>query len=528
MERKAEFLSEFGDSYGYPSVFKWRNKPNGSGFEAFVSREIGGRLKGDAYLDWAASALYTDTQVDEMANELKSNLFGNPHSLSESATRSSDEVEAARLEILDYLGASSDEYEIIFTRSCTDSLRLVADTFPWAPGGEFKYLVQNHNSVLGIRDVARKEGASASAIEAEDVPGFLDSLEEEGQPSLFAFPGEENFAGGMFPMEWTLRRGRDDGDKSRWRFLVDGAKLTASHPVNLTKYPVDFFTLSFYKLFGSPTGVGALVVRQSLSDELNKCYWGGGSVSVAGVGRSTDDDVHVLKSRLCERFEDGTVSFLGIAALKHGFRALKKVGGPEAIERHTAALTQYLDRRLRALRHTNGAPLLIVYGDPATADTSDGEHRKKGPVVNFNVLEDDGVTQISHIDAMAAAAEAGIHIRAGAQCNPGAAQEALGLPSSAVHRLATDESIQGCGMGPAFIACPPQELSFGEYGGGEGGPVPSEIAYGSDDGSSIFACEKEEKDVMVPLGSVRASLGYLSTFDDVEALAIFLEETYRT
>lgn len=490
MQRKAAFLSTYGEWYGYPEALAGKGQPQGTAFEALVSRELGRRLDGDAYLDWAASALYTETQVDETANELKSTLFGNPHSLSASASRSSEAVESARQQILDYLGASSADYEVIFTRSCTDSLRLVADTFPWAEGGEFKYLVQNHNSVLGMRDVARAHGASAAAIEAVDVPAFLETLDagDLGPPSLFAYPGEENFAGETFPTAWASRV---VASNSRWRVLLDAAKLAASHPVNLTRHPVDFLTLSFYKLFGAPTGVGALVARIATADDLRKCYWGGGSVSLAGAGRQSEDDVKVLKSRLCERFEDGTVSFLGIAALKHGFAALERLGGPTAIDRHTRALANYLDDRLRDLRHANGNPLVLVYGPD--------DRGVKGPVVNFNVLRDDRVTQVSHIDVMAEAANAGIHIRAGAQCNPGAAQDALGVPPSAVKRLAADDDLAGCGFGPAFVSCQRGELAG----------YPSEVAFGSDGGEPAFcdSTSPEETLVQVPLGSVRASIG---------------------
>ncbi|CAJ1450543.1 unnamed protein product, partial [Effrenium voratum] len=105
--------------------------------------EVGARLRGDAYLDYAAAGLYTNTQIDAHARDLKENLYGNPHSLSSSAQRSSDSVESARTEVLRFLGASPEDYEVVFTRSCTDSLRLVADSFPWRNGSEYKYLLQS-------------------------------------------------------------------------------------------------------------------------------------------------------------------------------------------------------------------------------------------------------------------------------------------------------------------------------------------------------------------------------------------------
>ena len=505
------------EGYGYPEKFGKEE------FEKYVEKELGTRLKGDVYMDWAGSALYTTTQIENAMGDLKENLYGNPHSLSSSATRSTEAVEAAREDILRFLGAKSEDYEVIFTRSCTDSLRLVADTFPWSPGGEFRYLVKNHNSVLGIREVARARGATARAVSKDDVEKWLEDGDEPTEVSLFAYPGEENFAGEMFPLDWASRivAAREKG--SQWRVLIDAAKFLATHPLNLTRTPADFVTMSFYKLFGFPTGVGALVARKETANELTKCFFGGGTVSVAGAGRSEMDDVHVLKSRICERFEDGTVSFLGIAELRHGFAALDVVGGPHAIEQHTRALAGVLDDRLRSLRHSNDMPVVVVYGPDDRAEN-------EGPVVNFNVLDKDG-NLISHIDVMATAAQHGIHVRAGAECNPGAAYDYLGVPPDAVHQLAHDENYQGCGMGPAFITCKANNGAS---------RVPNflvsevDFAFDETDSTSIF-CDPAAKqalqfpgdDVQVPLGSVRASLGYLSTLHDVDTLVNFIHHTYR-
>lgn len=57
-------------------------------------------------------------------------------------------------------------------------------------------------------------------------------------------------------------------------------------------------------------------------------FWGGGSVALA----TSSDNFHVLKCRPSERLEDGTVSFLDIAALRHGFDLLKNLGGMTAVQ----------------------------------------------------------------------------------------------------------------------------------------------------------------------------------------------------
>jgi len=502
LQASCERLAEQGYGYGMPD------------FEAFVQREVGARLRGDAYLDYAAAGLYTNTQIDAHARDLKENLYGNPHSLSSSAQRSSDSVESARTEVLRFLGAPED-YEVVFTRSCTDSLRLVADSFPWRNGSEYKYLLQNHNSVLGIRDVARDAGAAVSVATEEEVEDWLrpENIENatEAPLSLFAYPAEENFAGRIFPLSWsqTLAR-RGSSGLGRWRVLLDACKFAASHPLNLTEAQPDFVTLSFYKVFGYPTGIGALILRSQVAQELRKHYWGGGTVSVAGAGRTKNEELRVFKGRAAEKFEDGTVAFLGISALKHGFAALKVVGGMHQVERHTSALAGELHRRLLELRHGDGSPVIAMYSREPCID----ETRPQGPVVNFNVLRADG-TLVSHIDVMASAAEAGVHLRAGMHCNPGAAAAMLGLPPEAIAQLAQDSAMKGCGLGPAFVRCAASavERSFDHSCG---------HLYTGHVSQPLFG----EPMLEMPSGSVRVSLGYLSIYEDIQKLIRFLRRRY--
>lgn len=230
----------------------------------------------------------------------------------------------------------------------------------------------------------------AGPIAPEAVDAWLDGLASEAAPtaeeplSLFAYPAEENFAGQMFPLSWAAKVATRSGALRRWRVLLDAAKFSASHPLNLTEAPADFVTLSFYKVFGLPTGVGALVVKQGAAGELRKCYWGGGTVTVAGAGRTAADDLRLFKSRACERLEDGTVAFLGVAALRHGFAALQRVGGMAAIEKHTGALAAHLHEVLLGLRHRNGAPVVTMYSAEPTHGGA-GAERTQGPIVNFNV-----------------------------------------------------------------------------------------------------------------------------------------------
>ena len=124
----------------------------------------------------------------------------------------------------------------------------------------------------------------------------------------------------------------------RWYVLLDIAAYAPTHDFDLSKYPADFVVLSFYKLFGFPTGIGALLIRKDSGQILNKVYYGGGSV----LQTVTTTGDHRLPTDTARRFEDGTPNFLGILSLKYGFDALREVGGIEAINRHTSIVAHYL------------------------------------------------------------------------------------------------------------------------------------------------------------------------------------------
>ncbi len=172
-----------------------------------------------------------------------------------------------------------------FPPSSVASLHLIGETFPWTRNSHFYYLRENHNSVLGIREFALHNGAKFHVINSTDVedeckaPGAEQSSGDEIN-NLFAYPLEENFSGKMYPKEWiNLIQGKNRFHCSgKWYVLLDIAAFAPTHDLDLSKYSADFVVLSFYKMFGFPTGIGALLIRHSSAPILNKMYYGGGSV----------------------------------------------------------------------------------------------------------------------------------------------------------------------------------------------------------------------------------------------------------
>jgi molybdenum cofactor sulfurtransferase len=124
----------------------------------------------------------------------------------------------------------------------------------------------------------------------------------------------------------TVLQGSPFSKSKRWMVLIDAAKGCATLPPDLSEYPADFVVLSFYKLFGYPTGLGALLVRNDAAKLLKKTYFSGGTVAAS----IADIDFVKRRERVEEFFEDGSASFLSIAAIRHGFKLLKSLT-PSAI-----------------------------------------------------------------------------------------------------------------------------------------------------------------------------------------------------
>lgn len=200
------------------------------------------------------------------------------------------------------------------------ALKLVGESFPWRPASTFLYLRDNHNSVLGIRQLAAQHGAACSAaVELQSAGGGCGGgtegcewqltpcseaaaagLEAAAAAStadgfsaaslaehLFAFPMESNFSGARYDpglvaavqsgrLRYSSAVGSDPNPRSnataaaagadghasegvplpagRWRVVLDCAKACGTAPPDLAACPADFAVLSYYKIFGYPTG----------------------------------------------------------------------------------------------------------------------------------------------------------------------------------------------------------------------------------------------------------------------------------
>jgi selenocysteine lyase/cysteine desulfurase len=369
---------------------------------------------GVAYLDYAGAALYGDSQIAAHRTLLARSVFGNPHSEHESSRASTAALDAARRRILGFFDAGSD-YDVVFTANASGAIKLVAESYPFGPAAGLVLTADNHNSVNGIGEYARRAGAPVVYLPLRDDLHLHHPearLAQEGGAGLFAFPAQSNFSGVRHPLS-LVRRAHESG----YHVLLDAAAFVASHPLSLRAFPADFVAVSFYKMFGYPTGVGALIARHEALASLRRPWFAGGTVDYVSVQLAR----HRLRTGH-GAFEDGTANFLDVAALPFGFDLLERTG-VDTIARHTQELTHLLLDGLSVLAHGNGRPAVRVYGPPSS--------EARGATVAFNLVDPAGAP-IPYQLVERRADGAKVHVRGGCFCNPGAAEAAFRLDGSAM------------------------------------------------------------------------------------------------
>jgi selenocysteine lyase/cysteine desulfurase len=385
---------------------------------------------GHVYLDYTGGSLYAASQLRKHAELLAQGVFGNPHSNNPTSLAMTHLVEEARARVLSYFRANPAEYTVVFTPNCSGALRIVGEAFPFGPGGAYLLTWDNHNSVNGIREFARAKGAQVTYVPIGEVDMRMD-LEglraqlrapvADGTPRLFAFPAQSNFSGVQHPLE-LVAEARALG----WTVLLDAAAFVPTNRLDLSLVKPDFVPLSFYKMFGYPTGVGALLARRDALKLLQRPWFAGGTISVASV---QGEGWHTLMSGEAA-FEDGTVNYLSLPAITIGIDHLEHAGIDRLHER-VSCLTGWLLAEMAAVRHTNGAPLFHIFG-PETLEA-------RGATIAFFAVDPQGLAlDFQHTEALAA--QAGISLRTGCFCNPGAGEVAHGISAEEMEPCFTSRS----------------------------------------------------------------------------------------
>lgn len=343
------------------------------------------------YLDYAGSPPLCRPLLQRVFHEMAAHCLGNPHSIGGGAasSHSVDVLRRGRELTLRHFGLDPSDYDVVFTAGSTASIKLVGEVFPWSPHSIYAYCENAHTSLLGLRSFAprfqplaaqpfyrlsddddRAEEAKVKQIlsafqrDLESVPNSSSSVPF----SLLGLSGECNFSGAgldfLFARDALQQLERTTGH--RWLWLVDGARLI-SRP-SLPCEP-DLIALSFYKLLGYPTGLGALIIKKTVMPLMKKQYFGGGTV-LAGDARTSF--LVPVPATSSTHFEDGTPNYQAIAALDPVFTFWKELGGSDRVGRFVERLrVRAVQAMKRMIHRDSGLPLCVLYHSQGQASADE-------------------------------------------------------------------------------------------------------------------------------------------------------------
>jgi selenocysteine lyase/cysteine desulfurase len=284
-----------------------------------------------AALDYAASAPALQRVWDDVAAYAP--YYGSVHRgagyLSQLST---DLFEQSRETVARFLGCRPDD-ELVFTRSTTDSLNLLAAALP-AGTRVFVFETEHHASLLPWQHRGAEVTCLAAPRTAEQAVAALDVALHGAPkgPKLVCVTGASNVTGEIWPIRELAAAAHRHGA----RIVLDAAQLAPHHGVDITELDVDWVAFSGHKLY-APFGAGVLAGRADWLREADPYLAGGGATRT--VTRDADGTLGVEWHTSAARHEAGSPNVIGAYAIASACRALTEAG-----------LDRLADREQRLLR----------------------------------------------------------------------------------------------------------------------------------------------------------------------------------
>ncbi|MGK5642669.1 aminotransferase class V-fold PLP-dependent enzyme [Streptomyces sp. URMC 126] len=312
-----------------------------------------------AALDYAASAPALQRVWDDVAAYAP--YYGSVHRGAGYLSRLSTELfENSRATVAEFLGCRADD-QVVFTRSTTDSLNLLAAALP-AGTRVFVFETEHHAALLPW---ARRAAAGEAPVTWLDAPRSpaqaVETLEralaarEPYDPALVCVTGASNVTGEVWPVRELAAAAHAHGA----RIVLDAAQLAPHRAVDIRELDVDWVAFSGHKLY-APFGAGVLAGRTDWLRAAEPYLAGGGATrSVRRNGAGSAPDVEWDEG--VARHEAGSPNVIGAHAVASACRALTEAGFERLVAREEALLT-----RLRAgLAAVPGVRVLSLFGDDA-------------------------------------------------------------------------------------------------------------------------------------------------------------------
>ncbi|MCX5014361.1 aminotransferase class V-fold PLP-dependent enzyme [Streptomyces sp. NBC_00555] len=368
-----------------------------------------------AALDYAASAPALQRVWDDVAAYAP--YYGSVHRgagyLSQLST---DLFEQSRVTVAEFLDCRPAD-QVIFTRSTTDSLNLLAAVLP-AGCQVFVFETEHHASLLPWTD-AQVTYLNAPRTPDEAVATLERALADRDPygPALVCVTGASNVTGELWPVKELAAAAHAHGA----RIVLDAAQLAPHHPVSVQDLDVDWVAFSGHKLY-APFGSGVLAGRADWLQQAEPYLAGGGASRK--VARREDGGVDVEWHTTAARHEAGSPNVIGVYSIASACKALTEAGFENLVARERHLIAKVRD----GLDDVPAVRVLSLFGDGAP----------RVGVISFVV---DGWNS-SHF-AAALSAEYGIGVRDGLFCAHPLVRTLLGSEPQAQGECGAPEAAPG-------------------------------------------------------------------------------------
>ena len=302
------------------------------------------------YLDSGATSQKPNTVIEAESNFYRfhnSAAHRGVHQLAEEAT---DAYEGAREIVAKFLSAPGGAGEIVFTKSATESLNLLAYAMGNAPiGNRFALTsgdrivvteMEHHSNLVPWQQLAARTGAELAWFAvAPDSRLDLTSINDviTSKTKIVALTHQSNVLGTINPLAEIVARAHEVGAV----VILDACQSAPHMSIDVKALGVDFLVFSGHKALG-PTGIGVLWGRSELLDELPPFLFGGSMIEMVTMTTATWAPVP-------QKFEAGVPNMAQAVGLGAALEYLTNLG-MDNVHAHEVSLTDYLLTKLKSIK----------------------------------------------------------------------------------------------------------------------------------------------------------------------------------
>ena len=339
------------------------------------------------YLDSANSSQKPKSVIDKISNFYETEFSNVGRSVHTLAVKATNRFEATRDKVQKYLNAKHRE-EIIFTKSATESINLVASSFGKKhinKGDEILITeLEHHSNYVPWHYLRSEKGAIIKfAPVNEDGDVEIDSIKKliTNKTKIIAITHISNVTGAILPIAKIV----DLAKEKNIPVLIDGTQGAPHCDIDMQKIDCDFYAISCHKMYG-PNGLGILYMKKKWVDDLPP-YQGGGGM----INEVKKEDITFAEENT--KFEAGTMQTAEVVSFAESLNFIEKLG----INNIASHENEILEYGLEKLRKNNS---IKIIGNP----------KSRGSVLCFTLKD------IHPHDIATILDEDGVAIRAGHHC----------------------------------------------------------------------------------------------------------------